>query len=533
MQRESFADPELASILNRHFVPVKVDRELNPVLDDRLMTFLQASTGRGGWPMNVILTPEGYPILGFVYLPPDQFERVLNEVSKSWQSNREKLTRAAMEVDGLIAKELNARQTPISDMPVADLQTLLLKESLANADELAGGFGDGAKFPSVPQLQALLTLVRLSGDEPARRFLRLTLDKMVASGLHDAVGGGFFRYTVDPAWQIPHFEKMLYTNAQLTELYFAAADVFKEEKYREVALQTLDFMLREMPGQGGALIASLSAVDKQNVEGGYYLWKEDELRKLLGEEEYTRSKNTWVFIKDENLEAGLLPVLKKIAISNIEAANVLLKHRQEERHLPRDEKRLAGWNGLALAALAEGLHHDAKYHQAGEAVRTFLSRSWQGNRLQKALDQRDQGMGPGELPDYAAVAYGLMKWAEASGDEKAGRLGREILLSAWQRFFVKNKWQSQEVSLLPNPLYAAHLPDTAETSPETLMIAATRLALKSTADLVLSTKLEQVLSQASSGMREDTFNHASLIALAVEAAESQKVINNSNEGGRD
>ncbi|HIC99310.1 MAG TPA: DUF255 domain-containing protein [Pyrodictiaceae archaeon] len=313
MQRESFSDSDIAKKLNKHFVSVKVDRELNPVLDSRLMTFLQATTGRGGWPMNIILTPDGYSIVGMTYLPAEQFSNVLDRLVENWQEDRKQLEEAAREVDAIIAKQLNAEQFPVKNMRIADMQNAFLQQAMNIADELGGGFGDTMKFPSIPQLSAMLKINQKKADKKVDEFILLTLDKMIHSGLYDVIGGGFFRYTVDPDWQTPHFEKMLYTNAQMVQLYLLAADVYKRDGFRQIALNTLDFMHREMRGKDGAMITSLSAVDNKNVEGGYYLWSADELKKTLTEKEFQLASHAWNINRPATFEAGVLPISSNIS----------------------------------------------------------------------------------------------------------------------------------------------------------------------------------------------------------------------------
>jgi len=520
MQRESFSDPGIAKKLNRNFVSVKVDRELNSVLDSRLMTFLQSTTGRGGWPMNIILTPDGYPVVGMTYLPPERFSSVLDLLVENWQKDRKQLQDAAREVDTIIAKQLNAEQLLVKDVEVANLQNAFLQQAMSIADELGGGFGNTTKFPSILQLSAMIKINRIKSDKKVDAFILLTLDKMIYSGLHDVIGHGFYRYTVDPDWQTPHFEKMLYTNAQMAQLYMLAADVYQRQDYRKTALNTLDFMQREMRGKDDAMITSLSAVDNKNIEGGYYLWQLDELEKTLTENELKLAEQAWSITQPVLLEGGVLPISSKISAGSEKtletARKKLLSIRQKTRILPRDDKRLVSLNGLALAAFADGLSQDQKYLSQGNKISVYLQKLWNGKDLQKALDNHGKSMGQGALSDYAATAYGLLKWSVAANDKVSGETGREILESAWQRFYSDKGWRELETSLLPNPLYKMHLSDSAEPSAETLLVEASILVLQKDKNVSLRQRIKKVLQQASKGMYDDPYYYASLIGSAVE-----------------
>jgi len=518
MQRESFSDSDIAKKLNKHFVSVKVDRELNPVLDSRLMTFLQATTGRGGWPMNIILTPDGYSIVGMTYLPAEQFSNVLDRLVENWQEDRKQLEEAAREVDAIIAKQLNAEQFPVKNMRIADMQNAFLQQAMNIADELGGGFGDTMKFPSIPQLSAMLKINQKKADKKVDEFILLTLDKMIHSGLHDVIGGGFFRYTVDPDWQTPHFEKMLYTNAQMVQLYLLAADVYKRDDFRQIALNTLDFMHREMRGKDGAMITSLSAVDNKNVEGGFYLWSIDELKKILTEKEFQLASQAWNINRPATFEAGVLPISSNISVDaekTLESVRQkLLSIREKTRILPRDIKRLGSLNGLALAAYAEGLLHDKKYVSQGQKISRYLKKLWNGKVLLKAVDEQENSMGEGALPDYAAAAYGLLKWGAANGNKMSSETGRAILKTAWQKFYSVKGWQELETSLLPNPLYKKHLTDSAEPAAETLIILASILALQQADDNSLKMHVKNNLGFVSKGIYDEPYYYGSLISVA-------------------
>ncbi len=529
MQRESFSDKDIAALLNRHYVSIKVDRELNPALDGRLMEFVQATTGRGGWPMNVFLTPDGYPIAGMTYAPPARFMRIVEDLQQRWRASPDELKAAARDVDRVLAERRSGENELLEgERSLQTWKQPLLKELMRVADTLKGGFGDQAKFPSVPQLWALLVL---GESDEINAFLRLTLDTMAAHGLHDAVGGGFFRYTVDPDWETPHYEKMLYTNAMLAMLYARAAERFDTPRYRQIALDTLRFMDREMRAPGGAYIASLSAVDDHNVEGGYYLWSQKQLRQYLTAEEMDLVNVGWAMERYDDEEAEVLPwqvlgtealaqqfgltenaLKRKMAVIR----DKLQRARKATRGLPRDGKRLAAWNGMALAALAE-LAEDKVMRKRGMQLTKFIANSlWDEAGLKRAVDNKGQSLGPGGLGDYAWTAFGLLRWADATDDPAAAKLGHRLVRQAWRRFHTPEGWRETEQTLLPTPLYQRHIPDGALPSAEAILLRATQLSLGAKPDKPLQKQLDSVLSMPTQSLDEALYWYGSLVAVAVE-----------------
>ncbi len=527
MQRESFSDKDIAAVLNRHYVSIKVDRELNPALDGRLMAFVQATTGRGGWPMNVFLTPDGYPIAGLTYAPPARFMRIVEDLQQRWQTSRDELEAAARDVDAVLAERRAAENRVLEgEQSLQQWKQPLLKALMRVADTMKGGFGDQAKFPSVPQLWALLTLGE--GDEIAE-FLQLTLDTMASHGLHDAVGGGFFRYTVDPDWETPHYEKMLYTNAMLAMLYARAAKRFDNPYYHEIARDTLRFMDREMRAPGGAYIASLSAVDENNVEGGYYLWSQKQLREQLTAEEMDLVNVGWAMDRYEDGDTEVLPwqvvdldtlaqqfgqSRETLARKMATIRHKLQQARKATRGLPRDDKRLAAWNGMALVALSE-VASDKVPRAHGARLKAFIEKVlWQDGMLLRAVDGKGRSMGAGGLADYAWTALGMLRWSAATNDRSAAQLGHQLVHAAWQRFHTPQGWRETEQTLLPMPLYQRHLPDGAIPSAEAILLRATRLSLRAKPDKALQKQLDRILVTPTQQLEDGLYWYGSLIAAA-------------------
>jgi uncharacterized protein YyaL (SSP411 family) len=441
MQRESFRSTSIARRLNRDFIPVKIDRELWPELDRTLIDFVERTRGTAGWPLNVFLTPAGHPLVGTTYLPPQEFEAYLVRLQQRWQQERERLTVLAAGAAQQPQIHTN-RALALDGAELADALAKALQQAWhEQADELAGGFGSEAKFPQVPLLMSLMRMARSAERD---EFLLLTLEQMAAHGLRDHLGGGFFRYTIDPAWLEPHFEKMLYDNAQLASLYLQAARLFGKEGYRQVGLQTLDFLLREMRHPQGGFVSALSAVDGRDIEGGYYLWQAEELVALLGEKEASQARRYWGMTGPAVWEQGYLP-LPQAGYDEVGAATLqrwrerLLQQRQE-RALPRDDKRLASWNALVLSALSIAESDEERYAAAGREVRDYLHQLWDGKRLWRLRDERGRRRLPAGLQDYALAARALLQWEQATGDEESRRLAATLIATAWQRFYNPAGW---------------------------------------------------------------------------------------------
>ena len=305
MQRESYKNTQIAEMLNRDFIPVKVDRELNSGLDDALQTFSARLNGVSGWPLNAFVTPEGYPAFVLLYAPPDDLSKLLTRLSGRWASDQAGIRRLARQVAP------PPPQRPVSVPLTAARTDLAWQQFMAGvwqeADTLRGGFGQVSKFPMAPQLHALLERQAKQPDARLAEFLRLTFDQMAARAMHDHIGGGFFRYTVDPGWDTPHFEKMLYDNADLAVLYLQAATVLQQPRYREIARSTLDFMQDELLDASGGMYSSTSAVDDAGREGATYLWEPEELKRRLPPEAYEAARRVWRLDAARNFDGGYLP----------------------------------------------------------------------------------------------------------------------------------------------------------------------------------------------------------------------------------
>jgi len=387
MERESFEQESVGKFLNEHFISIKVDREERPDVDKIYMTFVQSTTGSGGWPLNVFLTPELKPFFGGTYFPPDarygrpSFLQLLEQIANLW---RERKMEIAASDDELHARlELITARDSRENSPLTP-QTLqraaeMFKESF---DSVHGGFGGAPKFPQPSIPTFLLRAAKRFNDDAALKMVLHTCDKMAAGGIHDQLGGGFARYAVDAEWLVPHFEKMLYDNAQLAQLYLDAFLVSSDARHAEVVRDILDYVLRDMTHPAGGFFSAEDA-DSEGQEGKFYCWTHDELSKLLSPEEFIVATNYFGITKAGNFvdhsHPNPLPGLNVLSIVNpkvieadlplLDAAkNKMLAVRAKRIRPHLDDKILASWNGLMLGAFARAavVLRDEKYLAAAE-----------------------------------------------------------------------------------------------------------------------------------------------------------------------
>ena len=415
MEHESFEDVATASAMNEHFVNVKVDREERPDLDAVYMEAVVAMTGQGGWPMTVFLTPEGEPFYGGTYFPPEprhglaSFRQVLDAIAGAWSDRRADIARSAAQL--VEAVRHSSALEPSTDPLTESLLAAAARGLWHGFDAEWGGWGRAPKFPPAPTIEFLLRHHRRTGDEEALSMATATLDGMALGGMYDLVGGGFHRYSVDERWLVPHFEKMLYDNALLVPAYLHGWLVTGKDRYREIVEETVEYMRRELWLDGG--FASAQDADTDGVEGLTFTWTEEEgvPADLLEPFEHGRS-----------VVRGALD----------EALRRRLFEERELRPKPlRDDKAIASWNGLAVAALAEAgrrLGRADWVDQARVAAEFLLtSLSTPDGRL---LRSHREGRTSGEayLDDYANVAHGLLELHVATGElrwlEEANRLAR-------------------------------------------------------------------------------------------------------------
>ncbi len=470
MQAESYRNVAMAAMINQNYIPVKVDRELEVALDAEMISYAQGMLGHSGWPLNVFITPEGYPLYATLYEKPERFGSILKALSDEWKKDSAGLKAIAQKAGA--TERIIHRIKPTAALAV-NYRKRLVQETLEQADMLSGGINTPRKFPLSPQLLALLEIEEHHHDAKLAEWLRLTLDQMARGGLRDHVAGGFFRYTVDPDWHTPHFEKMLYDNAQLAVIYLRAARIFKNPAYRDIGIETLDFMLSEMR-VGAAFITSTSALDEEGREGGAYLWSETQLKSILDQNDYVLLARIWGMDTVAEFDLGYLPMNRKqptvdeqIRLKAIYVKLILLR---KTRIVPKDVKLLAGLNGLALSALTEAVDIAPRFRLAANELRAFmLENLWQNGTLYKGMS-RQQLLGQGDLESYAYTAAGLMKYSQLSGQAGDVKIARDITRQAWLKFHTPHGFLREQKSELAKPYYLSVVEDGPLPSPSSVLI---------------------------------------------------------------
>ena len=434
MARESFEDQATADVLNEHFVSIKVDREERPDLDRIYMSAVQAMTGSGGWPMSVFLTPDGRPFYAGTYFPPTprhglpSFRQVLTTIADAWENRRDELLEGSDRVVASIEQQMGMRA------PEAELEPRTLSQALGSLrrdyDDKHGGWDGAPKFPQPMIIEFLLRLHHASGEPEALGMATGALDAMARGGIYDQLGGGFHRYSVDAQWLVPHFEKMLYDNAQLARVYLHAWQVSGEPLFRAVVEETLDYVLREMQNDQGGFCATQSA-ESEGEEGRFFVWSSDEIEEVLGET-FQAFAEVHGVTPGGNWEGQTILTFGGTWEERqaLEGARERLLSARERRIKPeRDDKVLTSWNGLMLAAFAEAgraLDRD-DYVQAAEQNAAFLLRELRADDGHLFHTWRDGAAKVrGYLEDYANLVDGLLALYQATYEPRWLRAARDL-----------------------------------------------------------------------------------------------------------
>ena len=485
MERESFENEKIAGLMNDLFVNIKVDREERPDLDEIYMSAVQMLTGRGGWPMTVFLTPEGKPFYGGTYFPPEDrhgmpgFPKILLGVANAYRERPQ-------DVEKSVAQILSALQRMSqSNASGHDFTPQVITESvqqIARAyDSEHGGFGQAPKFPNAGVYDLFLRDSYRTKDARHREMVTHTLRKMATGGIYDHVGGGFHRYSVDEKWLVPHFEKMLYDNAQLVRIFARAYCATGELLFRQVVEETVDYLLREMlHGEGG--FYSTQDADSEGEEGKFFVWTQDEINRIVGEENgeiFGRMYDVTDFgnFEGKNILHPVLTVEQAAKLFRKEPAEIaalvsdakgrLFAEREKRTKPSRDDKILTSWNGLALSGLAEAIKILPRPDYIDAAQRTvafFYEKMFRGGLL---LHTYRDGTGkiPGYLDDYALLGLGLLDLYEALFDrscvQRAESLAAILIREFWDAsdgaFFFTGNSHEQLISR-PKPLFDGSVP---------------------------------------------------------------------------
>ena len=466
MERESFSNPEIAALMNEHFVNIKVDREERPDIDRVYMSFLQASTGRGGWPMSIFLTPEGKPFFGGTYFPPADrrgrpgFVTVMNRVRREWTGNRQKILSSA---DRITQALKDMAQTSGGDLKLErQLLDRAYQTYTASFDSLRGGFGSAPKFPRPVNFNFLLRYHSRTGQVKALQMTLDSLRAMARGGMYDHLGGGFHRYSTDAQWFLPHFEKMLYDQAQLAASYLEAFQLSGDQAFAEVARGIFRYLLRDMTSpQGGFYSAEdadspLPENPQDHGEGAFYAWTQQEIDQVLGRVSSQQAglapgqlaeifrhrfgvkpggnveRDPFQEFKGKNvlfLAATVEQTAAKFGIPADKAAGLLELARQalfevrsKRPRPPLDDKVLTAWNGLMISAFARGYQvlGDSRYLEAARKAAQLIQEELYDSgtkRLKRRFRQGDSAI-EGMLSDYAFLIQGLIDLYEASLDDR-------------------------------------------------------------------------------------------------------------------
>ena len=485
MERESFENPEIAKLMNEHFVNIKVDREERPDLDNIYMGAIQAMTGHGGWPMSVFLTAEGRPFYGGTYFPPEDrhgipgFPRLLLAVADGYRNQRKEITEAATKLTQQLGQSINIEAS--GDIISIDLLHDAYQGLVSSFDYDNGGIGGPPKFPQPMIYDFLLHYHHITKDDRALKLVEITLENMAKGGIYDQIGGGFHRYSTDANWLVPHFEKMLYDNALLSTLYLHAYQVTGNQSYKSIVQETLDYILREMQDSSGGFYSSQDA-DSEGEEGKFFVWSTSQIQDILGsEDEYVFSTYHGA-TKEGNFEGSNIlyvpgnfdDVSRRLAISQdrleslIERAKPkLLEEREKRIHPGQDDKILTSWNGLVIASLAEAASvlDRSDYLEAAIKSASFLLANVQANGRILRTYRNGNAKLNGYLEDYAFLTHGLITLYQATLDyrwlEEAYSTTEDMIRLFWdedQGFFYDTGTDHEELVVRPHDVFDNAMP---------------------------------------------------------------------------
>ena len=457
MEHESFENEQIAAVMNEHFINIKVDREERPDLDEIYMNAVQMLTGAGGWPMTMFLTPDLKPFYGGTYFPPDNrygrpgFAQVLLGVEEAYRERHEAVADQADQITAHLNRlsEMEAHDHTLT----TDLLDAAYQDYRARFDSQYGGFGDAPKFPPSMGLSLLLRHWLRTGNPNALEMVEVTLEKMACGGMYDQLGGGFHRYSVDARWLVPHFEKMLYDNALLTVTYLEAYQATGKAFYRQIAVETLDYVLREMYNTEVGGFYSTQDADSEGVEGKFFVWTLDEVEALLGKEkaeiycEYYDITEPGNFEGKNILHVQTPPDLfaRKLRM-DLQALETILAEGKEKLFEVRekrikpglDDKILTSWNGLMIRSMAMGYQilGDERYREAAEKSANFvLTQLSQDNGRLLRTHRAGKSHLNAYLEDYAYFIASLIDFYEATFDvrwlKQAERLNQIMIEQFW------------------------------------------------------------------------------------------------------
>jgi len=461
MEHESFEDEEIATVMNKHYVSIKVDREERPDIDKIYMDAIQLMTGRGGWPLNCILLPDGRPIYGGTYFQKEQWRNILLHIANLYRTDPEKCYSYATELtEGINKMESFRKDATISETVSFDWQQLFSNWSV-NFDTEDGGNNRSPKFPMPSNYDWMLDFYLLNKHPYAGEHLQLTLNKMLHGGIYDQLGGGFCRYSTDMQWKVPHFEKMLYDNAQLLSLYSKAYAVFKNENYKEIVHGIRIFLQAELKSDSGLYYSALDA-DTEGVEGKFYTWTLNELQSILTEQEYLVAKEYFHFdkkgywedevyipLRNENPES----IYSKYELTNDDfysiianVRNKLLSQRNKRIRPSLDNKQIACWNGLLLKGFSDvyqATQDKSCLEEATTLADSIINHLIHDEKVIHSIvtttkNNQTENYNEGFLDDYASIIEGLVAVYQITFNEKYLILAKQLCETSIDKFSVED-----------------------------------------------------------------------------------------------
>ncbi|RUM92989.1 MAG: thioredoxin domain-containing protein [Thiomicrospira sp.] len=462
MQQENYQNTTVATYLNQHFLSVKIDRELSPDIDQYLIQFAQKAAGHAGWPQHVILTPDGLPFFAFVYQPKAQLLTTLKRVVALWKSSPDQVRQAALKA---ISKPDPVQTQPLR-LTQHDFIQRFNQQLSYQADELSGGLKASNKFPNAAILQTAFD--QKNRPDMISDWLQLTLDQMQSQHLFDHVNGGFYRYTIDPEWQTPHFEKMLYTQALLAKLYYQAGNEWQRKDYIETARQTLKYAETHLWNPKTQLFrGSQSAIDQNNIEGGNYLLTKETLKKKLPPDAYEQVRTEWQLDQPAPYDAGWHPKPTRQFWPIIQAR--LQSHPDT---IPTDTKSILGWNGLMLSAYVTAYQsdptHSKQIKQKAQRLAQRLIQAFQADPP-RAFSLENKPMGKANIQDYAFVLQGLKDWQAMTKQRSIQTTLLKLQQQAETIFLSSQGWHYSDAPALPGQHGIWAMEDDALPSPTAIL----------------------------------------------------------------
>ena len=462
MERESFENEEIAAVMNKFFVNIKVDREERPDVDQIYMSAVQLMSGQGGWPLNCFVLPDGKPVYGGTYFRPEQWFDMLHHLRELYTTNRGKMEEYARKLtDGINSEEQFLKDTVIesaginSDLPIGDPHSVfdeMISRWENRFDNLEGGPNRAPKFMLPNNYIFLMRFAFFGKEEKISEHVKITLDKMAMGGIFDQIGGGFARYSTDMIWKVPHFEKMLYDNAQLIHLYSEAYRLFKDELYKETVYKTIGFVQRELTGKDGEFYSALDA-DSEGEEGKFYVWKKDELKSLL-KDEYELASQYYDLNGIAHWENGNHILLRRMddeefAVKNditveelknrIRTINSLLLEERNKRIRPGlDDKTLTSWNAMMVKGLSEAYlsFGEIRFLEMAERNMHFiLSNQLKSDGTIYHAYKNGKSSVNGFLEDYAFLMEALISLYESTGKENYLNFAQKFMQVCFDKFF--------------------------------------------------------------------------------------------------